>query len=51
MKTPTPTYDELIDSLDAQDLIDNSPQQKALQAALANLDAEIAKLGDRSKKP
>lgn len=37
-----PTYQELLDKLKAEEAIDNSPEQKALESALAELDREIA---------
>jgi hypothetical protein len=45
---PIPSFEDVMTSIDADEAMDNSPEQKDLEAALAQLDAEIA--AERSKK-
>jgi hypothetical protein len=45
---PIPSFEEVMASIDADEAMDNSPEQKDLEAALAQLDAEIA--AGRSEK-
>ena len=37
-----PTCEEILEKIKAEEAIDNSPEQKALEEALAELDREIA---------
>lgn len=40
--TTIPSFEDLMISIDADEAIDDSPEQKELEAALAELDADIA---------
>jgi hypothetical protein len=40
--TAIPSFEDVMLSIDADEAIDSSPEQKELEAALAELDADIA---------